>query len=199
MNLLDPNEFVSAILPDGLWSNDSGAEDSEECLVCILCKVDFDKDVNLDECLHWIPGWFSKDLPHAQELSNQWLSDFEDLENKELVDLNEKKDYALEEVVANALEFDIARCERRLSNYKDMVQTMQADHGIICHDTCKDGNCAVDMLWHLLKPPDQKAMEHVDVRECTTLRADLRVCWESAVESPVEDCFFSLLRRPCGA
>ena len=112
MNLLDPNEFVSAILPDGLWSNDSGAEDSEECLVCILCNVDFDKDVNLDECLHWIPGWFSKDLPHAQELSNQWLSDFEDLENKELVDLNEKKDYALEEVVANALEFDIARCER---------------------------------------------------------------------------------------
>ena len=135
MNLLDLNEFVSAILPDGLWSNDSGAEDSEECLVCILCNVDFDKDVNLDECLHWIPGWFSKDLPHAQELSNQWLSDFEDLEHKELVDLNEKKDYALEEVVANALEFDIARCERRLSNYKDMVQTMQADHGIICHES----------------------------------------------------------------
>ena len=183
--MLDPHEFVSEILPNGLW-NKSEDDSGKPCVVCILCNVNFDKDAPWSECQHWVPGWLAKDVSNAEELSKLWADEFEDRENARLVHLHQMRESTLDDQVAATLEHDIASCEIRVSNYREMAQILMAEHGVFFHDTCSDGNCALDMLWHLQKPAESPcgSDDHVLPEECAAMRGDLQANWESVVDCP---------------
>ena len=193
MQLCDANAFVSEILPEGLViESEGGVKDS---LVCILCHVDFDPDVELEMCQHWIPGWISATVPQGEELQEGWQADFEESENIKIVEYSEQRESCFDETVALSLDHEIARCETRKANFSLMTQLLK-DCGIICRNVCSDGNCGVETLLRLQRPANFGEGTEALRPEFAEVRAELQASWDSVVEKPGWRLAFHHLCKP---
>ena len=180
MQLMEPLDFVQGIFPQAELELNSESDD-QPTAVCILCNADFDRSASLAACNHWIPGWIQAEIEDAEggSLSDKWATEFEDLETAKQVALSDQLDFCTDAAIAESLEFEIDRCQRRIANFQEMQQDL-ATHGLVCRNVVSDGNCGIDMLLRFQSSPSCSD----DLRSSfASLRERLKSAWVKSTQS----------------
>ena len=185
MSFLDPKDFMKGMFPDGqaLDFLKEGKKGSQLTAVAILCNTDFDKQAELPACNHWLPGWLIPELgqDQASKLSERWRTEFEDSESARQLAMSDQLDFCMDdEVMISSLEMELERHKRRSANFKELLLDMEG-HGIVCRDVIADGNCGVETLLWLQRPPASCE----DVKQFFgSVRDAVRLGWKAKAASP---------------
>eukprot|EP00435_Cladocopium_sp_Y103_P008560 s487_g2.t1 len=182
----DGMKFAREILGLAPEEDAAGPEVDKNQRVAILCAADYDGDVDIERCVHWVPGWFRSDDDPA-DLFTQLCDDSKSAMQKRLDLLGSPPKGASDNDEAYVRKLAHAEEVERITSSHDNLTKMQLalwnDFRIAAKGTVGDGNCGVEMLLSFCENAAVAAGEAAPRRDMldiiTAYRKELQRLWHS--------------------
>ena len=159
--------------------------------VAILCSPLYSRSANLQDCVHWIPGWRGQDLPdtvNKEKLVESIIADSTDKNNQKINELTLRSQRETSEVMVLSLRDEIERMTVQRDNLQDLLKDLWDQFQVIAKPTLCDGDCGVHMAVAFGENVPLGVLSGADAAPEDTLqivaayRAEIAAMWRSAAD-----------------
>ena len=142
-------EFVQGFLDEELGLDVpqvDPAAGSGRTRIAVLCSPLYSKNAQIDECVHWMPGWLGTDLEDVQDkggLVNTIVANAQSNIDQTLAELQARSAIEEDPALKWSLSNEIENQTVVRSNLTELLLGLWREHGIIATPALSDGNCGV--------------------------------------------------------